>query len=153
MCGCVHLSIRCTMTLISTLDTPCIVLIIHADRRLRSAFEISLRRFSHNASLKIYSNASKAQLLSSLSNAVRLELLSIVSEQESSVGELCSILEMSQSAVSQHLAKLRADGLMTTRRDAQTAYYSCANPGVQRVLDVLNGIFSSTLRTATYLRI
>ena len=101
----------------------------------------------------MYSNASKARLLSSLSNAVRLELLSIVSERESSVGELCSKLDMSQSAVSQHLAKLRADGLVTTRRDAQTVYYSCANPGVQRVLDMLNGIFSSTLKIATYLRI
>lgn len=90
----------------------------------------------------MYSNASKARLLSNLSNAVRLELLSIVSERETSVGELSSRLDLSQSAVSQHLAKLRADGLVTTRRDAQSIYYSCDNPGVQRVLDMLDEIFS-----------
>ncbi len=90
----------------------------------------------------MYSHASKARLLSNLSNAVRLELISLLSEREISVGELSTRLNMSQSAVSQHLAKLRSDGLVTTRRDAQTIYYSCANPGVQRVLNMLNEIFS-----------
>jgi DNA-binding transcriptional ArsR family regulator len=90
----------------------------------------------------MYSNASKARLLANLSNASRLELLSIVSDNEMSVGALSSTLNMSQSAVSQHLAKLRADGLVETRRDAQTIYYSCANPGVQRVITMLNEIFS-----------
>lgn len=59
-----------------------------------------------------------------------------------SVGELCSKMGMSQSAMSQHLAKLRSDGLVNTRREAQTIYYSCANPGVQRVLNLLDEIFS-----------
>lgn len=90
----------------------------------------------------MYSNASKARLLNSMANAIRLEILSIVSDRETSVGELCLALKMSQSAVSQHLAKLRADGLVTTRRDAQTIYYTCANPGVQRILNMLNEIFS-----------
>ncbi|MBN7808356.1 helix-turn-helix transcriptional regulator [Agrobacterium rosae] len=90
----------------------------------------------------MYSNASKARLLTNLSNAARLELLSIVSEREMSVGELCSTLNMSQSAVSQHLARLRSDGLVNTRREAQTIYYSCANLGVQRVLKMLDEIFS-----------
>jgi DNA-binding transcriptional ArsR family regulator len=90
----------------------------------------------------MYSNASKARLLTNLSNAVRLELLSILSEKEMSVGDLCSALNMSQSAVSQHLAKLRVDGLVSTRRDGQTIYYRCANPSVQRVLNMLDEIFS-----------
>ncbi|MGV1822558.1 winged helix-turn-helix transcriptional regulator [Agrobacterium tumefaciens] len=90
----------------------------------------------------MYSNASKARFLTNLSNTVRLELLSIISEKEISVGELAERLNRSQSAVSQHLARLRADGLVTTRRDAQTVYYRCANPGVQRVLEMLNEIFS-----------
>ena len=96
----------------------------------------------------MYSNASKARLLSNLSNAVRLELLSILSERETSVGQLCSELNMSQSVISQHLAKLRADGLVATRREGQTVYYSCANPGVQRVLDTLNEIFSPEFKAA-----
>ncbi|UHS64460.1 winged helix-turn-helix transcriptional regulator (plasmid) [Agrobacterium vaccinii] len=90
----------------------------------------------------MYSNSSKARLLSNLSNAVRIELLSAILKREMSVGELCSKMQMSQSAVSQHLAKLRSDGLVNTRRDAQTIYYSCANPGVQRVLNLLDEIFS-----------
>ena len=90
----------------------------------------------------MYSNTSKARLLTNLSNATRLEILEIISEKETSVSELAERLEMSQSAVSQHLARLRADGLVTTRRDAQTVYYRCTNPGVQRVLDMLNEIFS-----------
>ena len=114
----------------------------------RSAFcsDLLLDLFGHDnfppGANEMYSNASKARLFSSLSNAVRLELLSIVSERETSVGELCLRLNMSQSAISQHLGKLRADGLVTTRREAQTVYYRCANPGVQRVLDMLNEIFS-----------
>lgn len=90
----------------------------------------------------MYSNTSKARLMMNLSNVTRLEILEIISERETSVSELAVRLEMSQSAVSQHLARLRADGLVTTRRDAQTVYYRCANPGVQRVLDMLNEIFS-----------
>lgn len=90
----------------------------------------------------MYSNTSKARLLTNLSNAARLEILEIISERETSVNELAARLEMSQSAVSQHLARLRTDGLVTTRRDAQTVYYRCANPGVQRVLEMLNEIFS-----------
>lgn len=90
----------------------------------------------------MYSNTSKARLLTNLSNAARLEILEIISERETPVNELAQRLVMSQSAVSQHLAKLRADGLVTTRRDAQTVYYRCANPGVQRVLEMLNEIFS-----------
>lgn len=90
----------------------------------------------------MHSNAAKARLLTNLSNAARLELLGIVSENEQSVGNLAQMMRMSQSAVSQHLAKLRLDGLVETRRDAQTIYYRCKNPGVQRVLAMLNEIFS-----------
>lgn len=91
----------------------------------------------------MYSNTSKARLLTNMSNAARLEILEIISETETSVNELAERLEMSQSAVSQHLARLREDGLVTTRRDAQTVYYRCTNPGVQRVLNMLNEIFSA----------
>ena len=96
----------------------------------------------------MYSNSSKARLLTNLSNAARLEILEIISETETSVNELAERLKMSQSAISQHLARLREDGLVTTRRDAQTIYYRCANPGVQRVLDILNEIFSAEFVSA-----
>ncbi|MDO5897266.1 ArsR/SmtB family transcription factor [Agrobacterium sp. Azo12] len=96
----------------------------------------------------MYSNKSKARLLTNLSNAVRLGILEIVSERETSVNELAERLEMSQSAISQHLARLREGGLVTTRRDAQTVYYRCTNPGVQRVLHMLNEIFSAEFDAA-----
>ena len=96
----------------------------------------------------MYSNSSKARLLTNMSNAARLEILEIISETETSVNELAERLKMSQSAILQHLARLREDGLVTTRRDAQTIYYRCANPGVQRVLDILNEIFSAEFVSA-----
>ncbi len=77
----------------------------------------------------MYSSASNARLLTNLSKAAKLEWLPILCEKEMSVGELCSSIKMRHSAVSQHLATLRANGLVDTRRDAQTIYYSCGNPG------------------------
>ncbi len=91
----------------------------------------------------MYSNPLKVKLLSALASEVRLEILTIIARRESSVGNLSARLKLSQSAVSQHLAKLRNDGLVSTRRDAQTVYYTCTNRNVQRVLDLLNEIFSS----------
>ena len=90
----------------------------------------------------MYSNVSKARLLTHLSNTTRLEILSLISDQEVSVGDLCSNMTISQSAVSQHLAKLRVDGLVSTRRESQIVYYSCTNMAVHRVLNLLDEIFS-----------
>ena len=90
----------------------------------------------------MYSNASKARLLTNLSNATRLEMLSLMTKREVSVGELCSKMTISQSAVSQHLAKLRSEGLVSTRRKSQIVYYTCTNVGVHRVLNLLDEIFS-----------
>lgn len=84
----------------------------------------------------------KANLLSSLSNEVRLALLAIISQQETSVGALAARLNRSQSAVSQHLAKLRVAGFVDARRDRQTMFYSCNNPGAQKLLRDLGEIFN-----------
>ncbi|MGL4094338.1 ArsR/SmtB family transcription factor [Agrobacterium cavarae] len=85
--------------------------------------------------------AAKARLLANLSNEARLELLTIIVERETSVGDLARQLNLSQSALSQHLAKLRAAELVETRRNAQTIYYRCANDGVQEILRTLREIF------------
>lgn len=84
----------------------------------------------------------KAKLLSSLSNEVRLAALTIISEQETPVGELAVKLGRSQSSLSQHLAKLRAARLVDTRRDGPTIFYSCNNGGVHRLLRDIREIFS-----------
>jgi DNA-binding transcriptional ArsR family regulator len=60
---------------------------------------------------------------------------------EMSVGALAESVGLSQSALSQHLARLRADGLVATRRDAQVLYYRIADPRVRRLLEALYGIY------------
>lgn len=72
-------------------------------------------------------------------------------DRETSVGDLVRKLNLSQSALSQHLAKLRTHDLVQTRRDAQTIYYRCADEGVQRVLSTLNEIFESAAGTTSEL--
>ena len=82
-----------------------------------------------------------ARLLKALGNEKRLMVLCLLVEAERSVSEINARLDLSQSALSQHLAVLRADGLVTTRRDAQTIYYSLADGPAQRIIDTLHGIY------------
>ncbi|MCV5991966.1 metalloregulator ArsR/SmtB family transcription factor, partial [Escherichia coli] len=66
-------------------------------------------------------NSAKAVvLLKAMANERRLQILCMLHNQELSVGELCTKLELSQSALSQHLAWLRRDELVATRKEAQT---------------------------------
>jgi ArsR family transcriptional regulator, virulence genes transcriptional regulator len=82
-----------------------------------------------------------AFFLDALANASRLTVLQILAEGEISVGSLSQKVGLSQSALSQHLARLRAAGLVRTRRDAQTIYYSCTSKAVHMILIVLGGFF------------
>ena len=74
-----------------------------------------------------------AQLLKALGNEKRLMILCLLAEGECSVGELNALLELSQSALSQHLAILRDERLVLTRREAQSVFYSLM-PGPAFVL-------------------
>lgn len=80
-------------------------------------------------------------LLKAMSNERRLLILCHLSEGEHSVGELCALVGLSQSALSQHLAKLRHDGLVATRRSAQTVYYSVAAGEVESILRTLHELY------------
>jgi DNA-binding transcriptional ArsR family regulator len=82
-----------------------------------------------------------AALLASMANAKRLLVLCHLVEGERSVGDLAAIAGLSQSALSQHLGKLRLQGLVRTRRDAQTIFYSLASDEVRAVLETLYGIY------------
>lgn len=87
-------------------------------------------------------NARRASdFLKALSHENRLLLLCLMSERERSVGELENILSMRQSAVSQQLARLRLEGLVNTRRDGKTIYYSLASDEVRRMIAVIYDIF------------
>ena len=82
-----------------------------------------------------------ARMLKVLANENRLLLLCQLVEGECSVGELNARIDLSQSALSQHLAVLREDGLVTTRREAQTIYYALAEGPAQMILKTLHGIY------------
>ena len=79
-------------------------------------------------------------LLKALSNEKRLLIVCALSEGEKCVCELENIVKLSQSALSQHLARLRRDGVVKTRRDAQTIYYSIKDSSVRDVLCCLSSI-------------
>jgi len=82
-----------------------------------------------------------AQLLKLLANDHRLIILCRLSDQEMSVSELGEYVNLSQSALSQHLAKLRAEKLVATRRDAQTIYYRLASPNALKLVNALCDLY------------
>jgi DNA-binding transcriptional ArsR family regulator len=81
--------------------------------------------------------ADAAQMLKLMANDQRLTVLCRLSGGEMSVSELGKHVNLTQSALSQHLAKLRAEGLVATRREAQVIYYRLANPIAERLIGVL----------------
>ena len=81
-------------------------------------------------------------LLKALSNERRLMIICALYKGEKSVGELEQIVGLSQSALSQHLARLRRDGLVNTRRNAQTIFYSMNDRATEAVLKCLYDIYS-----------
>ncbi|QHO72704.1 transcriptional regulator [Bradyrhizobium sp. CCBAU 051011] len=88
-----------------------------------------------------------AQLLKMLANEKRLLILCFLAVRgEMTVGELVGVVKLSQSALSQHLAKLRADGLVEFRRTSQTLHYRVADQRALRVLGVLKEIFCGDLK-------
>ena len=82
-----------------------------------------------------------AALLKALAHEARLMVLCQLLDGEHSAGALQEASGLSQSALSQHLARLREEGLVATRREAQTIYYRLADPNVARVLDALAAIY------------
>jgi DNA-binding transcriptional ArsR family regulator len=78
-----------------------------------------------------------AAMLKLVANAQRLVLLCRLREGEASVGELVSLCGLSQSSVSQHLAKMREGGILQTRRDAQTIFYRLADPHVEALMEFM----------------
>lgn len=87
---------------------------------------------------------SAVRLLKLLASEQRLLLLCRLIEGEASVGDLAGHAKLAHSATSQHLGKMRAEGLVATRRDAQTIYYRLADPAAVRVLDTLCDIYRRT---------
>lgn len=85
-------------------------------------------------------------ILAAMANTKRLEILSTLVEGEIPVGKLADQVGLSQSALSQHLAKLRSAKLVQTRREAQTIYYSSNSDEVKAVLSALKDTLGEPVR-------
>lgn len=82
-----------------------------------------------------------SELLKALSNRHRLMIVCQLLDGERSVGQMAETLGLRDSTVSQHLALLRKDGLVSSRRDAQTIFYSIASEPAREVLSALYKVF------------
>lgn len=82
-----------------------------------------------------------AEFLRSIANRHRLMVLCALLEGERSAGQLAELLETKQPNTSQHLFKLKAEGLVETRRDAQTIYYRLASNDVKPIIEHLKRLF------------
>ncbi len=85
--------------------------------------------------------AEAEELLKAIANRHRLIILCQLIDQERSVGDLAHSLELRSANVSQHLALLRKDGLVTTRRDGQTIWYTIASETARMLVETLYHLF------------
>jgi len=95
-------------------------------------------------SKELRSNAeTAAAFLTVMANEKRLLMINYLAAGELSVGALAEKVELSQSALSQHLTKLRRLGLVDTRRDRQMVYYSCKSEAARELIALLDGLLAS----------
>ena len=91
----------------------------------------------------------KAELFRTLGHPVRVRLLAVLGDGERSVGELQAILRLESSGASQHLAALRRQGLVDSRRDGTTVYSRVKDPRTAQLLELARQILKSSLRDST----
>ena len=97
---------------------------------------------SANQIAQMQANADQAaDLLKALANGQRLRMLCLLVGGELSVGDINAQVDLSQSALSQHLAVLREQGLVNTRKQAQTVYYSLAEGPAGELIAILHRAF------------
>lgn len=119
---------------------------------MSKALETELRdgeEFSPELDILLRRARKASDFLKALSHENRLLLLCLLAEKERTVTELENILSLRQPMVSQQLARLRLDQMVTTRRDGKAIYYSLANDDVRRVISVIYDIFCGTQKSAT----
>lgn len=103
----------------------------------------STRQGAHDGLATLERKAAEAAgFLKLIANENRLLILCrLAVARELSVNDLVEAVGLSQSALSQHLAKMREDGLLATRREAQTVFYRIADPNAARLLALLKSIY------------
>jgi len=82
-----------------------------------------------------------SDLMKTLGHKDRLMVLCHLTSGEKSVGELAALLQIPQSPLSQHLARMRKEALVTTRREAQTIYYSIASNEAAKFIEVMHDLY------------
>ena len=111
---------------------------------LPSDIETELREgaeYSPELDLLMRKARKASNFLKALSHEARLVILCLLIEGEKSVTEIEQLLQLRQPAVSQQLARLRADDLVETRREGKNIYYSLARPEVRQVIESLHSAF------------
>ena len=84
-----------------------------------------------------------SELMKTLGHKDRLMVLCHLTNGEKSVGELAGLLDIPQSPLSQHLARMRKESLVTTRREAQTIYYTIASGEAARFVTLMHELYCS----------
>ena len=98
---------------------------------------------------ELQDNARRAAgMLKAMSNPSRLVILCQLAEGERSVGELETLVGVSQSGISQHLAVLRREHVVSTRRDRQTVFYSLASDDVVALMATMHRVFCKPAKAA-----
>ena len=93
----------------------------------------------------------KAELFRALAHPVRVRALELLVQDERSVGELATALDVDLSHLSQQLAVLRRADVVATRRDGNTIYYSVQNPAVQALLETAREMVVASLQNSSSL--
>jgi len=99
----------------------------------------------HNAEIDLNQMAQSATrasaLMKTLGHKDRLMILCHLAAGEKSVGQIAELLEIPQSPLSQHLSRMRKEGLVDTRREAQTIFYSLKSGEASRIVEVLYDLY------------
>ncbi len=112
----------------------------------RASAKAQRRRGGSELEMLAAQAATAARMLKLIGNENRLLILcSLIARGEMKVGDLVKAIGLSQSALSQHLALLRADGLIEFRRELQTLYYRVSDPRAARILKLLKDIYCGDL--------
>lgn len=99
--------------------------------------DFDLKQMAHSA-------GKASALMKTLGHRDRLMILCHLADGEKSVGQIANLLEISQSPLSQHLSRMRKEGLVETRREAQTIYYSLKSGEAARIVETLYELFCAS---------
>jgi DNA-binding transcriptional ArsR family regulator len=108
--------------------------------------QVSDRERKHDLERMAGNSRRATDFLKALAHESRLLMLCILAEGEKSVSELEELLSLRQPTVSQQLARLRADGLVTTRREGKAIYYSLASEEARTVIGAVYDVFCRKTR-------